>query len=37
MRRNNIFIQTMTQHNRNEIFLRNKGLSFNDANLEPKF
>jgi len=21
----------------NEFFLRNKGLSFNDANLEPKF
>jgi len=34
---NNIFIQTMTQHDRNEFFLRNKILLFNDANLEPKF
>jgi len=27
----------MTQHDRNEFFLRNKILLFNDANLEPKF
>jgi len=36
MYRNNRFIQTMIQHDRNEFFLRNNGLSFNDANLEPK-
>ena len=27
----------MTQHDINEFFLRNKGLSFNDGNLELKF
>jgi len=27
----------MTQYDRNEFFLRNKGLSFYDANLEQKF
>jgi len=31
-----MFIQTMTQLYRNEFFLRNKGLSFNDTNLEFK-
>jgi len=27
----------MTQHDMNAIFLRNKGLSSNDANLKSKF